>query len=470
MRKTQVAVLGAGPGGYAAAFRAADLGQQVVLVDPEENPGGVCLHRGCIPSKALLHVARLLFEAREAEAWGVRFGPPQIDVDRLRAWKDRVVARLTGGLGQLARARTVDLLRGTASLADARTLRVATPGGGEEMVEFEHCILASGSRPVSLPGLEAGHEAVWDSTAALALPAVPGSLLVVGGGYIGLELGTVYASLGARVCVVEMTAGLIPPADRDLVKPVQARLEGLFEAIMLQTRVTHVEGADGGLRVRLEPAHGQPFEKTYERVLVAVGRRPNSEGMGLENTRVQLDERGFVLVDDQLRTAEPTLFAIGDLTGAGLAHTATHQGQLAAEVIAGQRATFGPNAIPAVVFTDPELAWCGLTESEARAQGRPHQVARFPWSASGRATTLGRSDGLTKLLVDPESERILGVGVVGPGAGELIAEGVLAMEMATRVGDLRLTIHPHPTLSETLMEAAEVFCGQSAHHHAPRRG
>ena len=468
--RTQVAVIGGGPGGYVAAFRAADLGLQVTLVDPEERPGGVCLYRGCIPSKALLHVGRLLAEAREAEEWGISFGEPRIDLEKLRAHRDRVVAHMSGGLGQLARGRGVTLVRGLARLTGPQSLQVAGDDGSRREIGFEHAVLATGSRPIALPAFDIGSDRVMDSTGALELTDVPGRLLVVGGGIIGLELGQVYAALGSRVTVVEMTDGLIPGADRDLVRVLQKRLEEQFEAIHLECAVTAAAETAGGLDVTWEPAGGGPAEtRTYDRVLQSVGRRANTEEIGLESTRVALDPKGFVEVDAQRRTAEPSIFAIGDVIGSALAHTASHEGTVAAEVMAGRRAAFEPNAIPSVVYTDPEIAWCGLTETEAQTRGLEVAITRFPWSASGRAITLGRSDGVTKLVVQPATERILGVGVAGPGAGELIAEGVLAVEMAALVQDLALSIHPHPTLSETLMEAAEAYHGLSAHIIAPKR-
>lgn len=470
MESTQLAVIGGGPGGYVAAFRAADLGLQVTLIDQEKNPGGVCLYRGCIPSKALLHVARLINESREAADWGIEFSEPDIDLKRLNRWKDRVVARMTGGLGQLVKARKVTYVQGTATFADAHTLQVETAAGERETLRFEHAILASGSRPVHLPVFQPGGDRVMDSTGALMLADIPGSLLVVGGGYIGLELGTVYASLGTRVSVVEMTDGLLPATDRDLVKPLHARLSKQFEEIMLETTVTGLEQAGDGLMVQLGPASaGETFVREYDKILVSVGRRPNSENLGLDSTGVEVDEHGFVQVDDQRRTREPGIFAIGDVIGSGLAHIASHEGTVAAEVIAGHKTSFQPNAIPAAVFTDPEVAWCGLTEQQAAAQNREIAVARFPWSASGRATTLGRNEGVTKLVIDPGSERVLGMGVVGAGAAELISEGVLAVEMAALAADVALSIHPHPTLSETVMEAAEVFFGTSPHVYASRR-
>lgn len=467
---TQLAVIGAGPGGYPAAFLAADLGLQVTLIDPDPRPGGVCLYRGCIPSKALLHVARLLGEAREAAAWGVQFGEPQIDLDQLRAWKESVVNQLTSGTGQLARQRKINYLQGRATFLDAHTLTVEKVDGDQETLTFQHAILATGSRPATIPGLALDSERVMDSTSALELKDVPNRLLVIGGGYIGLELGTVYAALGSRVSVVEMLPGLLPGADRDLVRVLAKRLEGLFHAIILNTTVAEMREVADGIQVRFK-GEGKPVEQVFDRVLVSVGRKPNSAGLGLENTRVQLDSRGFVPVDEQRRTAEPTIYAVGDVAGEPmLAHKATHEGRIAAQAIAGQKVAYEPQAVPAVVFTDPEVAWCGLTETQAKEQGRAVQVARFPWGASGRAVTLGRTDGLTKLLLDPETERVLGVGIVGSGAGEMIAEGVLAVEMAALASDLELSIHPHPTLSETVMEAAATFFGQATHIYRPKRG
>jgi len=464
--KTQLVVVGAGPGGYAAAFHAAVLGLEVALVDPEANPGGVCLYRGCIPSKALLHAAKVIHEARAAAEFGVRFGEPAIDVGRLRAWKDGVVGKLTGGLGQLTRQHKVRYVRGRARLLDASTLEIEEAAGGTTRLTFDHALLATGSRPVGLPGFPASPR-VLDSTSALEIESVPGRLLVVGGGYIGLELGSVYAALGSRVTIVEMLPGLLPGVDRDLVRPLLKRLEAECEAIRLETRVAAVEEQGAGLAVRFD---GAAEPERFDKVLVAVGRKPNSEGIGLEGTRVRIDERGFVEVDAQLRTAEPSLSAIGDLVGQPmLAHKASHEARTAVEAIAGRKVAFEPAAIPAVVFTDPEIAWCGLTEDEAKAQSRPVEIARFPWAASGRALTLGRDDGLTKLVLEPGSERVLGVGIAGPGAGELIAEGVLAVEMGATARDLALTIHPHPTLSETVMEAAEVFFGASTHVFRPKR-
>lgn len=455
--ETDVVVIGAGPGGYAAAFMASDLGLKTLIVDKEANPGGVCLYRGCIPSKALLHAAKVLTEAEEAAAIGIEFGEVTIDVEKLAGWKQSVVDKLTGGLGQLRKARKVEHIQGTARFLDAHTLEVSDSG---EKISFKHAIIATGSRPIVPGPMAIDSERVMTSTEALELDGIPESLLVVGGGYIGLELGTVYSALGSAVTVVEMMDSLLANADQDLVKVLAKRVEESFEEVMLKTAVVSMEEVEDGIKVTFNPEREQVFEK----VLVSVGRRPNSENLGLENTKVALDKQGFIEIDNQCRTAEPNIFAIGDVSGQPmLAHRATHQGRLAAEVIHGSKAVFEPHAIPAVVFTDPELAWVGLTEAEAKAEGRPHKVSKFPWGASGRALTLGRTDGLTKVIVDTESERILGVGIVGPGAGELIAEGTLAIEMASSVKDLGLTIHAHPTLSETVMEAADVFFGQATH-------
>jgi len=466
MPDVQVVVIGGGPGGYAAAFLAADLGLRTALVDPEVNPGGVCVYRGCIPSKALLHVANLLRETRHAEAWGVTFAEPAIDLARLRGFKDTVVKRLTSGTGLLAKSRKVQYLRGRGELVDARTLRVTLAAGGEETIRFEHAIIATGSVPAIPPSLKLDDPRVMDSTSALDLPDIPKTMLVVGGGYIGLELGSVYAALGSAVSIVEMTDGLLPGADRDLVDVLAKSIGTSMKNVWLKTSVTRMTADAAGIRVTFD---SQP-EQVFDRVLVAVGRRPNASVPGLDRTRVALDKRGFILHDEQMRTAEPSIFAIGDVAGEPmLAHKASHEGRTAVEVIAGHKVAFEPKAIPAVVFTDPELAWAGLTEAQAQKAGTPVTIAKFPWAASGRALTLDRTDGLTKLMIDPATERILGVGLVGPNAGELIAEGVLAIEMGANATDLKLSIHAHPTLAETLMESAEVFFGQATHVYKPKR-
>ena len=472
MADFDLVVLGGGPGGYAAAFYAADLGLSVALVDTEPNPGGVCVYRGCIPSKALLHVAKLIDESRHAKAWGVEFNEPRIDLDKLREFKNNVVKRLTTGTGQLGKARKVNYIQGFAELLDAKSLKIAKTDGSEETLTFEHCILATGSTPAIPPMLKVDDPRVMDSTGALDLPDIPKTMLVVGGGYIGLELGSVYATIGSAVTVVEMTPGLLPGADRDLVDILARRIKGLMKSVLLNTRVTKMVAEKEGIRVTFdgEGVKDGQTEQVFDRVLVSVGRRPNAKIPGLDRTRVKVNERGFIEVDEQLRTAEPAIFAIGDVVGEPmLAHKASHEGRVAVEVIAGENAAFHPQAIPAVVFTDPELAWAGLTEAQAKQEGREVTIAKFPWGASGRAVTIDRTDGLTKLLIDPSTERILGVGLVGPGAGELIAEGVLAIEMGANVTDLKLSIHPHPTLTETMMESAEVFFGQATHVYRPKR-
>ena len=466
----RVAVVGGGPGGYAAAFLAADLGMKVTLIDPEVNPGGVCLYRGCIPSKALLHVAKLIEESHQAKNWGIEFSEPKIDVNKLRSWKESVVNKLTGGLGQLSKQRKVQFVQGKAAFENSTTLKVSKTKGGEESLTFDRIIIATGSRPAVIPSLKLDSPRMLDSTGALEIQDIPKTLLVVGGGYIGLELGSVYAALGTRVTVVEMTEGLLPGADRDLVLPLHKHLEKAFDAILLNTTVTSLKEEKNGIRASFEGKDVKEKEKLFEKVLVSVGRKPNSEIPGLDKTRVQVGQRGFIQVNKQLQTADPAIYAIGDVVGEPmLAHKASHEGRTAVEVIAGHKYTFEPAAIPAVVFTDPEIAWAGLTETQAQKEGREVKVAKFPWGASGRAITLDRPDGLTKLLVDPATERVLGVGIVGAGAGELIAEGVLAIEMAALAGDVALSIHPHPTLSETVMESAEVFYGTSTHVYRPKR-
>jgi dihydrolipoamide dehydrogenase len=466
-----LAVVGGGPGGYAAAFLAADIGLTVTLIDPEVNPGGVCLYRGCIPSKALLHVAKLIEESHQAKNWGIEFSAPKIDLARLRSWKESVVQRLTGGLGQLSKQRKVKYIQGRAGFENSNTLRVTKADGSSESLRFDRILLATGSRPAIIPSLKIDSPRMMDSTGALNLPDIPKSLLVVGGGYIGLELGSVYAALGTRVTVVEMLSGLLPGADRDLVLPLHKRLEKMFEGILLNTTVKSLKEEGGGIRATFDGADVKEREKVFDRVLVSVGRKPNSEIPGLDKTRVKVGPKGFIQVNKQLQTDDPSIFAIGDVVGEPmLAHKASHEGRTAVEAIAGRKVAFEPHAIPAVVFTDPEIAWAGLTETQAKETGREIAVAKFPWGASGRAITLDRPEGMTKLILDPKSERILGVGMVGTGVGELIAEGVLAIEMAATATDLELTIHPHPTLSETVMEAAEVFFGTSTDVYRPKRG
>jgi dihydrolipoyl dehydrogenase len=453
VREVDVAVVGGGPGGYSAAFRCAELGLETVVIDLDKRLGGSCLFEGCIPSKALLHVAGVLAEVERAKEFGLDFGQPHVALDPLRTWKsERVVGKLARGLASVARSKNVEVVGGRATFEDARSLRVT--GDEPQKIGFKHAIVATGSSPARLPGIDVASERLMDSTAALEVPEVPARLLVIGGGYIGLELGQVYAALGSEVTVVEMLDGLLPGADRDLVQHLARRCERMFKAIRLSTRVTALRESPGGLEVQL----GDGGAETFDRVLVAVGRQPQTRDLGLAVTRARVSERGFIEVDERGRTADPHVWAVGDVTGEPmLAHRAMRQGKVVAEAIAGRPAAFDNVVVPAVVFTDPEVAWCGLTETQAAREGRPVKVARFQWAASGRAATLGRSDGLTKLVVDPESGRVLGVGIVGPGAGELIAEGALAVETALLAEDVALTIHTHPTLSETLMEAAETL-------------
>src|ERR1700726_3902683 len=465
-----IAIVGGGPGGYAAAFLAADLGMTVTLIDPELNPGGVCLYRGCIPSKALLHVAKLIEESRHAKNWGIEYADPKIDIPHLRSWKESVIKKLTGGLGQLSKQRKVEYIQGRAAFENSNTLRVSRTSGGEDSLTFDRIVIATGSRPAIIPSLKLETQRMLDSTSALDLSDIPGTLLVVGGGYIGLELGTVYAALGSKVSVVEMLSGLLPGADRDLVLPLHKRMEKIFDSILLNTTVAGVKEESSGIRVTFDGPEVKEREKLFDKVLVSVGRKPNSEIPGLDKTQVRVGERGFIQVNKHLQTDDPAIYAIGDVVGEPmLAHKASHEGQVAVEAIAGHKVAFEPNAIPAVVFTDPEVAWCGLTETQAQKENREIKVAKFPWGASGRAVTLDRPEGMTKLLIDPKSERVLGVGIVGAGAGELIAEGVLAIEMCALAADVGMTIHPHPTLSETMMESAEVFYGQATDIYRPKR-
>ena len=465
MNPIQLVVIGAGPGGYAAAFLAADLGLEVAIVEKEQNPGGVCLYRGCIPSKALLHVAKIISEADHAKAFGIEYNAPKIDINKLRDWKKSVVTKLTGGLGQLSKARKIKYFQGEAIFVNSNTLKIKKADGSVEELSFQKAILATGSRPSVIPNLPKSPD-IWDSTGALDLETIPENLLVVGGGYIGMELGSAYHELGSKVSVVEMTPGLLPGADRDLSDVLYKRVKGMFAKIMLETKVVKMETSTKGITVTFADLAGKEFKEEYNKVLVSIGRRPNSENLGLENTKVKVTPRGFVEVNDQRQTNDPNIFAIGDIAGDPmLAHKASHEGRVAVE----HKVAFEPQAIPAVVFTDPEIAWCGMTEIDAAKANREVTVVKFPWAASGRALTLDRTEGLTKLIIDPKTQRVLGVGIVGVGAGEMIAEGVLAIEMGTVAADLKLTIHPHPTLSETIMEAAESFFGHSTHIYKPKK-
>lgn len=466
-RDVDVVVLGGGPGGYAAAFRAADLGLDTVLVEARGALGGECLHVGCIPSKALLGLAGLIHEAADAAVAGLAFGPPRIDLAQMRAWTRRGIDRLAQGLAALARARGVDVVVGHGRFDGDGTVRVAREDGPPATLRFKHAVVATGSRPATLPGV-AGPR-VWDSAGALALASTPGRLLVVGGGYIGLELGSVYAALGTEVTVVELLDGLLPGIDRDLVAPLTRRLQRRFKQVLLGTKVAGLRDEAGAVTVELA-GEKAPARLEVDQVLVAVGRRPNTDDIGIEHTGAMRDARGFLLVDERRRTADPRVYAVGDVAGEPmLAHKALAEGLVAAEAIAGRPAAFEPRAVPAVVFTDPEVAWCGLSEAEARERGVEVRVARVAWTASGRAVAMGRTDGLTKLVFEAGSGRVLGVGIVGPHAGDLLAEGTLAVELGAVAADLAGTIHAHPTLSETLAEAAELFLGHPVHLPPPRR-
>ncbi len=467
--KTQLLVLGGGPGGYPAAFLAADLGMEVTLVDGKPNPGGICLFEGCIPSKTLLHAAQLINELADAEKMGLKFQPPELDLDKLRDFKNGIVSKLTSGLGVLKNKRKINFVRGLGTIASPHSVVVQRHDGCQETIEFENLIIATGSSPTQLPFIDHDSPHVWDSTDALELKEIPERLLVIGGGYIGMELGTVFAALGSKVTVVEALGSIIAAADPDLVAPVLAGARKRFEEVLINTKVTEVSAQDDGVRVKLLGTDLERPERLFDKILVSVGRRPNSRGIGLEKTAVEVDAQGFIKTDRQRRTAESHIFAVGDVAGEPmLAHKASYEGRVAAEVVAGKAAAFDPKCIPAVVFTDPELAWVGYTETEVRNQNIPFKIAAFPWAAAGRATSLDRNDGLTKIIVDPNSEVILGMGIVGVGAGELIAEGALAIEMGCTITDLKMTVHAHPTLSETVMESAEVYHGQSA-HYMPRK-
>ncbi len=468
--KTELVVIGAGPGGYTAAFLAADLGMEVTLIDPEKTPGGVCLYRGCIPSKAYLHVAKLLNEVKEASNWGIDFGKPKIDINKLRSFKEEVVNMNTNGTGMLVEQRKINYIQGRATFLNSTTLSIEKVEGGVEELTFEKAILATGSVPAVIPGLSIDSPRVLDSTSALELEDIPERLLVVGGGIIGMELGSFYAALGSKVTVVELLPMLIPGADKDLIRVFQKSIEPKFEKILLKTKVAKLEDTGTSIKVKLEGDNLEESELEFDKALISIGRTPVTKGLGLENTKLKITDRGFILKDEKCQTDDPNIYAIGDIVeGPMLAHKASAEGKVAVEAIAGHKVAFEPSAIPGVVYTDPEIAWAGLTEAEAKEKGIKVSVTRFPWAASGRARTMARSDGMTKLIIDSETERILGVGIVGTGAGELIAEGTLAIEMAANAKDLALTIHAHPTLSETMMEAAEIHFGQATHLYRPKR-
>ena len=463
MNKKRVIVLGAGPGGYTAAFLAADRGMRVTLIDENSRPGGVCLHRGCIPSKSLLHLSRLIEETRNAEAFGLKFQPPEIDLNRIREWSRGVISKMANGLISLCKQRGIDFVRGKAQFLDNNSLTI----DDKEPIGFDHCILATGSQPVCPPLFSKISNRILTSTTALELDEIPQRLLIVGGGYIGLEMGTIYSSLGSRVTVVEMTGDLLPGVDRDLVRPLLSRLKSQFQDIYLNTQVTSCKLEENQITTEFE-GPGDIESANYDRVLVAGGRKPNSMDLGLESTQINTDDRGFVKVDERYQTNEPSIFAIGDVIGGSmLAHKASAEGKTVVGILAGEEPSPKMRCVPAVVFTDPEIAWCGLTETEAQNNNRKVKVTKFPWSASGRAQTLSRPDGVTKLVLDPDTEEVLGMGISGVGAGELIGEGVLAVDNSLKAKDLADSIHPHPTLSETIMETAEAFYGAAIHIYKP---
>lgn len=463
MTEKRITILGAGPGGYAAAFLAADRGMSVTLIDENSKPGGVCLHRGCIPSKSLLHLSRLIEETRNAEACGLKFQPPEIDLNRIREWNREIISKMSNGLISLCKQRRVEFVNGRARFLDGNNLII----NNKDRMSFDHCILATGSQPICPPLFSQIGDRTLTSTSALELEEVPERLLVVGGGYIGLEMGTVYSSLGSQVSVVEMTGDLLTGVDRDLVRPLSSRLKSQFQNIYLNTRVVSCELKDNRVSVQFD---GDIDTASYDRILVAVGRKPNTVDIGLESTGVKTDDHGFIQVDERFQTGESSIFAIGDVTGgAMLAHKASAEGKDVVGFLSGDKPSQKARSVPAVVFTDPEIAWCGLTETEAKNKGMKVQVAKFPWGASGRAQTLGRPDGVTKLILDPDTEQVLGMGVTGVGAGELIGEGVLAVDNGLKAKYLAHSIHPHPTLSETIMESAEAFYGEATHIYKRQR-
>ncbi len=465
----QLIIIGAGPGGYTAAFYAADLGLKVTLIDSKQDPGGVCLYVGCIPSKTLLHASKMISLAKEAPKYGIDLGTPKINLKKLRDKKNEVISHLTGGLGQLCKRRKIEYIQGKATFLDEKTIEVQPISGDTQKLTFENAIVATGSLPNKIPNLPSS-PSIIDSTKAIGLQEVPETMLVVGGGYIGLELGSVYANLGANVSVVEMTPGLLPGLDRDLGMVLTKQLKTMFNEIMLETKVVSMEEVKGGIKVTFEDKKGQIKTQEFNKVMVSIGRKPNNENVGLENTEIEIDERGFIKTNNQCRTSVPNIYAVGDIAGQPmLAHKASHEAKIAAKVIAGKKATFEPKAIPAAIYTDPEVAWVGLTETQAKAQNKEIMVLKFPWAASGRALTLSRPEGFTKLIADPKTEQVLGMAVVGPDASELISEGTLAIEKQATASDLMNTIHPHPTLSETIMESAECFYGCAPHIYRPRK-
>jgi dihydrolipoamide dehydrogenase len=466
----KLVIIGAGPGGYAAAFRAADLGMPVTLIDPRENPGGVCLYEGCIPTKALLHASRLVKEARLGSEIGISFKSLTIENEKVKKWKDRVVKEMTDGLGQLARRRKINYIQGKAKFTGSDELEITMEKEGKKQkISFEHAIISTGSRPVKLPGIEVPEKFLMNSDQALQIDRVPSELLVIGAGYIGLEMSTIYHMLGSAISLVELQSQILPGTDPDLVKIFEKENREIFSEILLKSKVTGVSEKNGSVEVRINTPDKE-ITRTFDKILVAIGREPVTNNLGLENTGVKLDKQNFIRVDEKRRTDDKHIYAIGDVTGEPLlAHKASHEGIVAAEVICGEKTAYEPNAVPAVIYTDPEIAWAGMTEDEARKNNYDVAVSKFPWGASGRAKTLQTTNGLTKLVIDKKTERVLGVAIAGKNAGELIGEGVLSVEMAALASDLSYTIHPHPTLSETVMEAAEAFYGRSIHMYKPAR-
>lgn len=463
-KKHELVIIGAGPGGYRAAFMAADLGLNVTLIDPEVNPGGVCLYRGCIPTKALLHLAKIKTDAENAHEMGMQFKVSKIDVGKVRNWKDSVVQKLTGGLGQLVKVRKINYIKGTAQFLDSNTLKVKEEGGAEKKITFKNVIIATGAKPVQLPNFDYSNPRIMNSADSLELEDIPEKMLVVGGGYIGLEMSTIYKSLSSKVSIVELTEDFMPGMDKDLVAAYKKASKTLFNEILLETKVKKINAQKNSLKVEFEDKKGKTFSKEYDKILVAVGQSPNTKNLGLENTSVELNDKGFIKVNNKQQTTDKSIYAIGDVAGPPLlAHKASYEGRVAAEVIAGKKAANDAKAVPAVIYTDPEIATCGLSEKQAKEKNIDYKVVKFPWSASGRAVAMNSGQGFTKLLVHPENERILGAGIVGKYAGDMIAELVLAIEMAATAEDVALSIHPHPTLSETIMEAAEMFYGHPAH-------
>ena len=468
-KHTDILVIGSGPGGYAAAFRAADLGREVTLVDKDPTLGGVCLNRGCIPSKTLLHIAKVLDEAESLKKMGVTFTKPTIDIDLVRDWKNKVVSQLSGGIGQMAKARKVNTVQAEATFLSDNEVQLKSESS-TEIITFDHCVVASGSSSSIIPGIPFDNKNVLTSKTALDLKKIPESLLVIGGGYIGLEMGTVFSALGSSVSVAEFLPNLLPGADPDLVKPLARKLKKEFSEIHLSTKITKVEQAKSGVMDVTMEKNGEEITKQYEQVLVSVGRKPNTEKMGVDKTNIKVNEQGFISVDKYQQTSVKNIFAIGDIVGNPmLAHKATHEGKVAAEVICGLPAAFDAKAIPAVIFTDPEIAWVGVTETEAKESGIPYEKGEFPWAASGKSLALGRNEGRTKILFDKDTKRTIGVGIVGPNAGDLISEGALAIEMGADAEDISLTVHPHPTLGETFANAAEVFEGNVTDLYIPKK-